>query len=50
MTRILSFCGYCFGQNDLFCSVLFPKRSDMMINGSENANVSWLLNFRIHMF
>ena len=29
---------------------LFPERSTKMIDGSENANVSWLLNFGIHMF
>ena len=34
----------------MICSVLLPKRSAMMIDGSENTNVSWLLNFRIRMF
>ena len=34
----------------MICSVLFPKRFAMMIDGSENTNVSWLLNFRIRMF
>ena len=30
--------------------VLFPKRSVKMIDGSENAIVRWILNFRIRMF